>query len=693
MPSHAEEDADTAGAEGIGRRTHFTKRSITREASDFLDAVISEKGLYVGRDRLFNYLRRQYPEMFFLRKRGNAEEPTYYTDANGQLKEKTYFQPLLSRRIIYDWLQRQNWYAIHNRVRNDKTVQRQAWVKPYLKVQIDLVDMSHIPDKGYKWLFTCIDAFSKKAWVVPMKDKTEASVLDALREIFDVYMVAKPKYCQSDNGKEFTSGGVRKFFESRGIEQVFSMVYRPQSNGLVERFNQAIKRSISLHREHSGTAEWVDRLPQLVDTYNWTIHNTTKQAPNDIADPRDEESEEQRQARIRILRAAGLKPNSYPWDTAKQGRKPVNKIAAQEYKVGDLVRIRLNRLKSAIQWSSEPYRVVRVHFGRYGPGYHRTTYDIASMDGVQLDARKPNDQLMHYIQPDQDEENYDKAYDPLLDQFSHIEMPVGPKRELIPTLPPAYWVAWKVPDKWQRYTLEQRTSLDEPPFKDILSKFDKAHKIVWLQSNDAQGNPTYELENNAWKSKVERRILRVDGLDPWKDKFFPWNRPGLPPTICKNDRILDIKDGIQLGKVKTRHPPPSATRRPQVTQLDIIDRLDGAFVYNNEPYYHVLWMVQPGRDASERRTDEPRSSLAQQVATVVKRYEKKNNVRWMTDANGRLTVHDDLMTKRASRSRARRVVSDDEEEEEEEQQDAAARIAAQREARNARYMRRAGNSQ
>ena len=49
--------------------------------------------------------------------------------------------------------------------------------------QIDLVDMSKFADEnsGYKWLITCIDTFSKKAWSFKMKNKTADSIMKVMK--------------------------------------------------------------------------------------------------------------------------------------------------------------------------------------------------------------------------------------------------------------------------------------------------------------------------------------------------------------------------------------------------------------------------------------------------------------------------------------------------------------------------------
>ena len=46
-------------------------------------------------------------------------------------------------------------------------------------------------NKGYRYLLTCIDIFSKFAWVIPLKDKRGINIKKALEKIFKE---RKPKF-------------------------------------------------------------------------------------------------------------------------------------------------------------------------------------------------------------------------------------------------------------------------------------------------------------------------------------------------------------------------------------------------------------------------------------------------------------------------------------------------------------------
>ena len=73
--------------------------------------------------------------------------------------------------------------------------------------QIDLIDVKNLKNKSYSqyftFLFTVIDAFSRKAFVVPIKNKSAEETTRAFNEILIKNKKQKPLNIYSDNGKEF----------------------------------------------------------------------------------------------------------------------------------------------------------------------------------------------------------------------------------------------------------------------------------------------------------------------------------------------------------------------------------------------------------------------------------------------------------------------------------------------------------
>lgn len=76
--------------------------------------------------------------------------------------------------------------------------------------QADLVDMSTYAkqNRGFHFLLTVIDTFSKYAWVVPLKNKNAESVTNAMASIFKTKSSTTktfriPRNLQTDDGLEF----------------------------------------------------------------------------------------------------------------------------------------------------------------------------------------------------------------------------------------------------------------------------------------------------------------------------------------------------------------------------------------------------------------------------------------------------------------------------------------------------------
>ena len=66
----------------------------------------------------------------------------------------------------------------------------------------DVVEMQKFSkiNKSYRYLLTCIDIFSKYAFVIPLKDKKGITIKNALQKISNK---RKPKFLRTDNGKDF----------------------------------------------------------------------------------------------------------------------------------------------------------------------------------------------------------------------------------------------------------------------------------------------------------------------------------------------------------------------------------------------------------------------------------------------------------------------------------------------------------
>jgi transposase InsO family protein len=99
--------------------------------------------------------------------------------------------------------------------------------------------------------WTTICAGTRYAWVKPIEDKTAARKLAALKDM--AFPLNSPKTLLSDNGTEFKNKKMAEYCAANRITQHFTRPYRPQSDGVVERFNRTILTLLRAYVDETGT--------------------------------------------------------------------------------------------------------------------------------------------------------------------------------------------------------------------------------------------------------------------------------------------------------------------------------------------------------------------------------------------------------------------------------------------------------
>lgn len=148
-------------------------------------------------------------------------------------------------------------------------------------VQIDLIEM--IPyarlNRGYKYILVCINCFSKKVWVEPLKKKSAEDVANAMQKILNE-MKEKPKNLQSDLGKEFYNKSFGKLMKKFKINHY--SVWSSKKASIVERFNRTFKNLLWKRFSLQGSYKWLNILKELADLYNNTVHRTIGMKPKQV---------------------------------------------------------------------------------------------------------------------------------------------------------------------------------------------------------------------------------------------------------------------------------------------------------------------------------------------------------------------------------------------------------------------------
>ena len=145
-------------------------------------------------------------------------------------------------------------------------------------VHIDIKYLPQMPDESKrKYLFVAIDRATRMVCVQLRESKTAKDAREFLKFVTERFPF-KIKKILTDNGKEFTNkvfgnnanNKTHEFDElclSLGIEHRLTKVRRPQTNGMVERFNGRIADILRTHHFQSGK-ELEHTLMRYVDLYN-----------------------------------------------------------------------------------------------------------------------------------------------------------------------------------------------------------------------------------------------------------------------------------------------------------------------------------------------------------------------------------------------------------------------------------------
>ena len=203
----------------------------------------------------------------------------------------------------------------------------------------DLVDMQKYSrvNKGYKYIFTNIDIFSKYAYAFPLKTKTIKEIKSCFQKIFNE---RKPKYIWSDQESAFFSKEMLQFFKDNNVK-----IYHTHSHlkaVIIERFNKSLRELMMKEFVKNNNTVWYNILPDLINRYNNRYHSTIKMKPNNV----------------NKLNEKHIKNTVYNYDITN--KKP-------KFKINDLVRISLKRRTlfdkptGNIKWSEQLCKIYKIN--------------------------------------------------------------------------------------------------------------------------------------------------------------------------------------------------------------------------------------------------------------------------------------------------------------------------------------------
>ena len=186
----------------------------------------------------------------------------------------------LAFKDVKDWLSGELVYTLHKPLR--KKFKRNPMVaeKPHENMQADLVDMKLFSkyNDGYNYILTAIDIFSKKGFAIPLKNKNQEHVKNAMEKIIIEYPIHK---LMTDKGKEFENNTFKKLMSDYKTHHYFSKNSEIKC-AVVERFNKTLKNRMFRYFTLKGKRRFLEILPEILKSYNSSYHRSIKMSPNQV---------------------------------------------------------------------------------------------------------------------------------------------------------------------------------------------------------------------------------------------------------------------------------------------------------------------------------------------------------------------------------------------------------------------------
>ena len=222
----------------------------------------------------------------------------------------------------------------------------------------DLVEMQKFAklNKGYRYLLTCIDIFSKYSWVIPLKDKRGITIKNALQKIFKQ---RKPKFLWTDRGTEFYNKQVQDLLNENNIK-LYSTNNSEIKSAVIERFNRTFKNMMYKKFTENNNTIFYNILDELVNNYNNKYHSTIKMTPI-------EGSKKVNENKIK---------NIYNFEKTKKPGK---------FKIGDRVRLSLEKnifeKSYETNWTEEIFEIYDIKYSNV-PYYYLKDLNNEKLDGT-----------------------------------------------------------------------------------------------------------------------------------------------------------------------------------------------------------------------------------------------------------------------------------------------------------------------
>lgn len=170
-------------------------------------------------------------------------------------------------------LEHLNSYTLHREYKRPRKFNPYYIYRRRELMQADLIDIRklRLRNGGIQYLLLIIDVFSRRVWLLPIKNKT-ATVMHNVFSRWIQRLHQKPKVLCVDGGSEFWNRQVRNLMAENGID--LQLAVGTSKAAYAERANKSIQILLYKYMSERGTNRYIDVLSEIARTYNERGHRS-----------------------------------------------------------------------------------------------------------------------------------------------------------------------------------------------------------------------------------------------------------------------------------------------------------------------------------------------------------------------------------------------------------------------------------
>lgn len=161
-------------------------------------------------------------------------------------------------------------------------IQSMPIYEPWWNVVTDVIGPLSESRRGNKYIIVFTDSFSRYQEAVAIPNQEAETIAKIFIEIVCLRHGC-PKILQSDQGTNFVSELAKNVYDLMNTHKSTATGYRPQTQGITERFNQTLVNMISCYLQSTETSDeyknWDLLLPYMLFAYNTSYNSTTNEIP------------------------------------------------------------------------------------------------------------------------------------------------------------------------------------------------------------------------------------------------------------------------------------------------------------------------------------------------------------------------------------------------------------------------------